>query len=71
VTSFIGLYFLRSRTVPGELVGLTIFDSEAAYLRNAADPKQDRWFLGLRALLETDPIWEDGDIDAFLPDATA
>ncbi|MCC6628137.1 MAG: hypothetical protein IT340_12130 [Chloroflexi bacterium] len=68
VEGFVAMYGLHSRRRPGEIVSLVIFTSEAAYLRNAADPTQDRWFLGLRSLLEVEPEWEDGAIDAFLPD---
>ena len=49
-------------------IGLVIFESEAAYYRNAADPGQDRRYLQWRPLLESDPTWDDGPIDA--PGAT-
>jgi hypothetical protein len=39
-----------------------IFNNEAAYWKNAADPDQDRWFRERRALLEADPEWHDGAI---------
>ena len=30
--------------------------------RNGRDPEEDRWYRQLRALLEADPEWEDGEI---------
>jgi quinol monooxygenase YgiN len=71
IDGFVSLYWLQSRKHPGEIVGMTVFTSEAAYLRNAADPEQDRWFLGMRALLEAEPDWEDGDITGFPFDTPA
>lgn len=55
-------YLFQSRLRPGELVGVAVFDSEASYRTNADDPEQDRWYRELRALLEADPEWNDGDV---------
>ena len=62
VAGAIAGYLFTSRTKPGELVGVAVFDSEASYRKNAEDPAQDRWYRGLRALLEADPEWNDGDV---------
>jgi hypothetical protein len=43
-------------------MGVVVFDSEANYYNNAADPEQDRWYRQLRNLLMADPEWSDGDI---------
>ena len=55
-------YLFRSRSRPGELTGVAVFDSEASYRKNASDPEQDRWYRRLRELLEADPEWYDGDV---------
>lgn len=55
-------YLFKLRDHPGELIGVAVFDSEAHYRANAEDPEQDRWYRDLRALLEADPEWNDGDI---------
>lgn len=62
VAGYVNEYLVRSAERPGEVVGLVIFDSEANYRRNAADPEQDRWYRELRATLEADPEWFDGEI---------
>jgi hypothetical protein len=48
--------------VAGELIGVTVFDSEDSYRVNANDPAQNEWYGELRQMLETDPEWNDGDI---------
>jgi hypothetical protein len=39
-----------------------VFDSEANYRANASDPEQDKWYQELRAMLDADPRWMDGDV---------
>jgi quinol monooxygenase YgiN len=58
----IAAYLFRSRSRPGELAGVAVFESEASYRKNAEDPDQDRWYRQLRELLEADPEWDDGDV---------
>ena len=67
VDGFIAEYGLRPAKQPGELLALTIFDSEANYRQNAADPEQHRWYERFRSLLATEPEWTDGQIFAFEP----
>jgi quinol monooxygenase YgiN len=62
VAGFVASYLLTSRTNPGEVVGVAVFDSEQSYQKNANDPEQDRWYRELRALLESDPEWNDGEV---------
>jgi heme-degrading monooxygenase HmoA len=64
---FIADYALKSERTPGEWIVLVIFDTEANYRKNAADPEQHRQYEQLRALLETDPEWNDGEILAIEP----
>ena len=58
----VGGYIFRPKSVPDELVGVAVFDSEDSYRRNADDPAQDRWYRELREMLEADPKWNDGDV---------
>lgn len=55
-------YLFRPTAKSNELIGVAVFDSEASYRRNAGDPGQERWYRDLRELLESDPVWNDGDI---------
>ncbi len=64
VAGVVGGYLLKPRTSSGELIGVAVFDSEENYRKNASDPEQDRWYQRLRALLEADPEWNDGDVIA-------
>jgi hypothetical protein len=46
---------------------LAVFDTEENYRRNADDPDQHRQYLELRALLEADPEWNDGEVRVVEP----
>ena len=70
-TGFIAGYLFRSRSRPGELIGVAVFDSEASYRKNADDPEQDHWYRRLRELLESDPEWNDGEVLATLHEPSA
>ena len=61
-TGSVAGYVFKPKETPEELIGVAVFNSEAAYRVNANDPAQDLWYRGLRELLEADPEWEDGDI---------
>ncbi len=61
---FVAGYLFKSRSHPGELAGIAVFDSEANFRKNADDPEQDRWYQDLRAALEADPEWNDGEVIA-------
>ncbi|MBI2165641.1 MAG: hypothetical protein HYU29_04490 [Chloroflexi bacterium] len=54
-------YVLKPDKRPGELIGMAVFKDKATYKANAADPAQDKWFRQVRALLQADPEWEDGE----------
>ena len=41
---------------------LRAFADKESYEQNADDPGQDEWYQRLRAVLQSDPDWEDGDI---------
>jgi hypothetical protein len=57
----VGGYLLRPRS-GAELLGVAVFDSEESYAKNANDPAQDAWYRELRAMLDSDPEWNDGDV---------
>jgi quinol monooxygenase YgiN len=46
----------------GGLMMAAVFESKEAYVANSEDPAQDRWYQKFRALLETDPEWNDGEV---------
>ena len=52
---------LKPDNHPGEFIGVVMFKDKAAYIANANDPEQDKWYLKLRDLLQDDPTWEDGE----------
>ncbi|MGI8552946.1 MAG: antibiotic biosynthesis monooxygenase family protein [Dehalococcoidia bacterium] len=62
VAGVVSSHLLKSQSHPGEIVGIAVFDSEANYRKNAADPEQDVWYRELRGLLEADPEWNDGEV---------
>jgi heme-degrading monooxygenase HmoA len=64
---FIADYALKSERTPGEWLVLVIFDSEENYRKNAADPEQHRQYEAMRALLEADPEWNDGEVFTIEP----
>ena len=41
-----------------------IFEDRASYDKNADDPAQNERYLEYRALMEADPEWHDGEIEA-------
>jgi len=67
LAGFVANYVLKSEQHPGEVLTLSVFESEETYRRNAADPDQHRWHERIRALLAAEPEWNDGAIEAFTP----
>jgi len=51
--------------------GVAVFDDEATYRQNAASPEQDAAYRRMRALLQADPEWHDGGINAWTAQAAA
>ena len=65
----------ESRVVPGfrsanvlvpdewddEILLVVMFDDKESYTKNADDPAQHQDYLKMRALLEDDPEWTDGE----------
>jgi quinol monooxygenase YgiN len=45
-----------------ELIMAVAFEDKKTYMANADDPKTDEWFQKMRAHLDADPDWSDGEI---------
>ena len=52
----------RTDNDPNAYIMAVVFDSKESYVANANDPAQDKWFQELRALLDADPAWVDGEV---------
>ena len=52
----------RNESNPAELIMTAVFESKESYDANAGDPAQDKWYQELRALLDGDPRWLDGEV---------
>ena len=48
----------------GGYIGVAVFENKDKYFANANDPAQDQWYRKFRALLEADPVWNDGEVVA-------
>lgn len=55
-------YVYQMDANPNELFLVAVFESRAAYQANAASPEQHQRYLQMRALLNSDPEWHDGEI---------
>ncbi len=62
VKGVVGSYLYRLDK--GGLMMATVFESKETYVANANDPAQDQWYRKFRALLTTDPEWNDGEVVA-------
>ena len=61
VQGALGGYLFKPDASASELIGIAIFESKEAYVANADNAEQNEWYAKLRALLESDPVWEDGE----------
>jgi hypothetical protein len=52
----------RNESNPAELIVAVVFETKEDYEKNAEDPEQDKWYQEMRALLESDPRWMDGEV---------
>lgn len=62
VEGFVAAYAFRSDDDPNELRPVGVFESKEAYLANAASAEQRARYTQLRAGLEADPEWHDGQV---------
>jgi quinol monooxygenase YgiN len=58
----LGRYVYQMDADPGELFLVAVFESRQAYWDNAQSPEQHQRYQELRALLDSDPEWHDGEI---------
>ncbi len=52
----------RNEANPSEVIMSVVFDNQENYRANISDPEQDAWYQELRALLDADPRWMDGEV---------
>ncbi|HLQ62276.1 MAG TPA: antibiotic biosynthesis monooxygenase [Candidatus Acidoferrales bacterium] len=52
----------KSAAHPGEYWMAVAFRDEASYKANADSPRQQEWYEKMRAVLESDPEWHDGEV---------
>jgi quinol monooxygenase YgiN len=62
VPGFVAAYIYRMDDDPNTCFLTVVFDSKESYAANARSPEQDARFQQIRALLESDPEWHDGEI---------
>ena len=62
VRGFVDEYVYRSEADPTEFFACLLFESRDAYLRNAQDPEEERWYQRFRELMESDAEWHDGQV---------
>ena len=62
VPGFIRTTIYRLDGDTNECVTAVVFDSKESYVANAESPEQNERFQEMRALLEADPVWGDGEI---------
>jgi quinol monooxygenase YgiN len=61
---FVARYILQTDADKSVVKMIAVFESEAQYRANGERPEQDAWYQKVRALLNSDPIWEDGTVEA-------
>jgi len=62
VPGAIAEYLYRMDEDQNEYYMAVVFANKEHYMANADDPQQDARYQKLRALLESDPEWHDGEI---------
>ena len=62
VKGYMGEFVYRLDTDPNELILVVLFEDKQSYTANAESPDQDVRYQEVRACLESDPQWGDGEI---------
>ena len=62
VPGFVASHLYRMDADPNVLMLAVLFTDRETYRRNADDPAMDREYRLLRACLESDPDWHDGEV---------
>lgn len=55
-------YLYQLDSDPDAFVGVAVFNDKKTYIANADSADQDAWFKELRANLDADPKWMDGEV---------
>jgi quinol monooxygenase YgiN len=55
-------YVFQLEGRPREYIIVGIFADRETYYTNAKHPETDRWYRRMRATLEADPEWNDGEV---------
>jgi quinol monooxygenase YgiN len=61
IEGFVAGYTVWPEKIDDEVMLVAIFRDRESYMRNADDPAQDARYREMRALLESDPEWMDGE----------
>jgi quinol monooxygenase YgiN len=61
IEGFVAGYTVWPEKIDDEVMLVAIFRDRESYMRNADDPGQDARYREMRALLESDPEWTDGE----------
>ena len=64
IPGFVSSMVYRMDSDPNEVFMAVVFKDKASYEANAHDAKQDERFKKMRASLQADPEWHDGEIIA-------
>jgi hypothetical protein len=60
---FVAEYYYRLDATANEYLMAVMFENRESYVTLADDPETDsQWYQPFRALLEADPVWDDGEI---------
>lgn len=62
VDGAIASYTYKLDDEPDTLILTAVFRDKESYFANANDPAQDVWFQKIRALMVSEPEWQDGEI---------
>jgi quinol monooxygenase YgiN len=62
VPGFVASYVYRLDDNEDDYYMAVLFEDRESYRRNAEDPAQDERYQRMRALLEADPKWHDGEV---------
>jgi quinol monooxygenase YgiN len=61
IDGYLGTDLMVAENHPGTLLMVVRFRDRESYVANADSPGQDERYQEFRALMESDPVWYDGD----------
>jgi quinol monooxygenase YgiN len=62
IDGFVASYVYQMDQDSNECWLVAIFEDRESYRANAERPEQDEWYQTMRAYLEEDPEWHDGEV---------